>query len=582
MVTDYESAISRKTILPAAALVLLALAVSSSPLLAQGRVFWQPGGVPVRERTPAGEFAVVSDQKGGLVVWGDDRHPDENALYVQRLDSSGTLMWPDTGIRAVVQPITEAYMVAAGDDRGGVVLCWIDLLGPRWGRICAPRISRDGTKLWGDSGLTVVERGAGARLEYPSICSDGRCGAIVGWYYQDDDTAHLVVQRVDSLGRLMWGPQGVELGRNPKVWWGQLVCLEDSGTCAVWLTQQDDIRAQRIAGNGAAMWQPGGVSVCDEPHRQWVPSAYAVTDGVVVSWADTRNEEDTDIFAQKLSYDGSTLWAENGVPVCAIPGNQGGVNWRYQDMLRSVGHSCGDVTFTWYDRREGRTRMFCQRLNGAGEPMWDTAGVEVGSVATNDTMVDIYEFGLTGADANNIIVSWPRYLGLRAWELRAQKLDSTGRLCWGEGLVIRRDSVVPRICVVTDGTAGAIGCWSDLRFGWPRHSVYAQRYGDVPSSVTGSETETPCGMLSVYPNPACGCPTIRFVVPADKPASLAVYDICGREVRTLWKGTNLAVQPTYIRWDRTADGGRIVPAGVYFVRLAAGSITLDKKLVVLP
>jgi flagellar hook assembly protein FlgD len=64
------------------------------------------------------------------------------------------------------------------------------------------------------------------------------------------------------------------------------------------------------------------------------------------------------------------------------------------------------------------------------------------------------------------------------------------------------------------------------------------------------------------------------------PASIRVYDVAGRLVKTLVSGTAEA-GPHNITWDASDNGGRRVGAGVYFYRMDAGSWRSQRKVVFL-
>ena len=78
--------------------------------------------------------------------------------------------------------------------------------------------------------------------------------------------------------------------------------------------------------------------------------------------------------------------------------------------------------------------------------------------------------------------------------------------------------------------------------------------------------------------------TIRFAVPepASGPAraSLVVYDVLGRRVRTLVDGDVIAGEQA-VTWDGASDAGATVPSGVYLARLeSAGSEKMVRILFV--
>jgi len=85
---------------------------------------------------------------------------------------------------------------------------------------------------------------------------------------------------------------------------------------------------------------------------------------------------------------------------------------------------------------------------------------------------------------------------------------------------------------------------------------------------------------SVAPNPARGATRVDFTIPRDGRARLEIFDLEGRQVRTLLDGA-LAAGPHSATWDgRRADGGAL-PAGAYFARLTAQGRSVTRRVVLL-
>jgi YVTN family beta-propeller protein len=82
------------------------------------------------------------------------------------------------------------------------------------------------------------------------------------------------------------------------------------------------------------------------------------------------------------------------------------------------------------------------------------------------------------------------------------------------------------------------------------------------------------------PNPFNPTTRIRFTVPEDAKVSLVVYDVAGREVRTLVNGERPA-NHYEIEWNGKDNRGEAVASGVYFYRLQAGKHVQTKKMMVL-
>ncbi len=85
--------------------------------------------------------------------------------------------------------------------------------------------------------------------------------------------------------------------------------------------------------------------------------------------------------------------------------------------------------------------------------------------------------------------------------------------------------------------------------------------------------------LLASPNPAASRSWIRFSVPVSGPARVAVYDVTGRHVRTLWDRTAESGEHA-VEWDARGESGARVAAGVYLVRLQAAGATATARMVV--
>lgn len=99
---------------------------------------------------------------------------------------------------------------------------------------------------------------------------------------------------------------------------------------------------------------------------------------------------------------------------------------------------------------------------------------------------------------------------------------------------------------------------------------------------TGVEEAAPAALSlrANYPNPFNPATTIRFTTPRDGRASLKVYDLSGRLVRTLVDGA-LPAATHEVVWRGQDDAGRRVASGSYYYRLTAGGETLVRKMTLL-
>ncbi|MCX6142122.1 MAG: T9SS type A sorting domain-containing protein, partial [Ignavibacteriales bacterium] len=94
------------------------------------------------------------------------------------------------------------------------------------------------------------------------------------------------------------------------------------------------------------------------------------------------------------------------------------------------------------------------------------------------------------------------------------------------------------------------------------------------------EVPTEYALLTNYPNPFNPSTTIRFQLPARSNVRVLVYDITGREIRTL-VNDNVDAGSYSVRWEGEDNAGRTVTSGVYIVRMNAGYYTKTQKVVLL-
>jgi hypothetical protein len=83
-----------------------------------------------------------------------------------------------------------------------------------------------------------------------------------------------------------------------------------------------------------------------------------------------------------------------------------------------------------------------------------------------------------------------------------------------------------------------------------------------------------------YPNPFNPVTTLRYDLPENGLVNITIYDMLGREVKTLINQTQDAGYRSII-WDATNDYGKPVSAGIYLYQIQAGEYMQTKKMVLL-
>jgi photosystem II stability/assembly factor-like uncharacterized protein len=118
-----------------------------------------------------------------------------------------------------------------------------------------------------------------------------------------------------------------------------------------------------------------------------------------------------------------------------------------------------------------------------------------------------------------------------------------------------------------------------LLVGIELHGVF-RRSDALASTSTGylGDDSTPL-RLTTSPNPMRTHVEISYSIPDKERATLAVYDITGRLVRTL--GDEQAGAGRHVvRWDGRTDGGTRVLPGIYLIIIKSAAFTEQRKIVV--
>jgi hypothetical protein len=83
-----------------------------------------------------------------------------------------------------------------------------------------------------------------------------------------------------------------------------------------------------------------------------------------------------------------------------------------------------------------------------------------------------------------------------------------------------------------------------------------------------------------YPNPFNPITTLRYDIPENALVNIIIYDMLGRQVKTLINQTQDAGYRSVI-WNATNDYGKPVSAGIYLYQIQAGEYNSTKKMVLL-
>lgn len=332
-----------------------------------GTIVWNQDGVPACTTGRTQERGrLVSDGAGGvIVVWGDDRDGPIRP-YAQRFNLGGNPLWSTGGV-PVGADTMRGYPDAVSDGAGGVITAF------SYGDyVYAQRLGPDGNPVWNPGGVRLATNTFSKGIT--AIASDGSGGAIVTWqesfFHPDYSRYQIFAQHVTASGNTEWGflNGGIEVSYNSYHYnYGSPSIAGDGmgGSCISWSTQVEDVLANRLTPSGSSV---SGVLTLYTGND--VPTGTAISSdgsgGAIVVWAEPAGSE-WDLHAMRIGMDGTKQWpsslAVTTVPV--FPRRYSTCEW-----------SQGGILATWEDERAGKD-VYVQAIDMSGNTVWDIDGLPV-------------------------------------------------------------------------------------------------------------------------------------------------------------------------------------------------------------
>jgi len=340
-------------------------------------------------------------------------------------------------------------------------------------------------------GNPLWEEGGKPLTDVPTVllaAGDGADGAIVAW--RDGDG--LYVQRLDSAGNSVWTWEEAY----PALGLRGITTDGSGGAILLCQDENEQVYAQRISAEGVTLWEEGGTNIGRIQYAYMgMPIVSDGSGGAAIVWEDD-SVDGTTLYAQRVSHDGKLAWAEGGVSVTTIISEK--------ERPRLINDGTGSFIIAWTDISIDTgwdEDIYAQKLDADGNPLWGERGILISDAPGQQSDPQIATDGSGGC-----IIAWPeiQYTGNKKSGIFAQRINSSGEVLWQEGGVlasdIPQDSPVPNlglIYIIGNGNGGGTVIWvaDKDQAGQRTRQVYAQKLGPDGQRLWSE------GGVEVYKNP---------------------------------------------------------------------------------
>ena len=473
---------------------------------------------------------IVSDKNGGaFIAWVDERNSSLQAdIFVQKINSTGFIQWTVNGVSACIEGNNQAAVAITGDGNGGIFLVWNDFRsGDR--DVYAQSIDSLGAIRWAMNGVPVCTKPFDQRT--PKIKNDGNGNLLIVW---EDSTSlnnyDIYAQKLNSTGTPAWTAGGVIICSATGL--QEVARIENDSTDGAIIIWQDarsgtdyDIFAQHINNAGVEQWAANGVLVSGAANSQKNPKMKSDGQGgAIIAWQDSRNNgtDTSGIYLQRVDATGQMLWTANGVPGCTAIGNQTQI-----DMTDS---GINGVIISWRDKRGGVDNdIYAQLIDLNGTPAWTQNGIAISNAIHNQANPSICGDGASGA-----IICWEdERNGL--FDIYSQRINTAGQVIWQANGVIVGNAADDQLASknISDGNGGSIYTWEDNRNGNDLNIYAHHLFQDGNPVLSLSENKYSKSVNAfVFPNPvkANSCLQIEGFVFAGEYLNLTIYNSFGQIV----------------------------------------------------
>lgn len=376
--------------------------------------------------------------------------------------SSQIKQWAETGLGICTANGWQRNPKITMDAADGLIVAWEDIRVGTNPAIYAARLTVEGQLPWQANGVLISSASSGQTIG--GIASDGNGGAYIVYWNRKGGSYDIYVQRVDGTGNLLGPASGyVICGASGDQQFAGIISDGSGGAIVAWQdlrSSNNDIYAQRITSDGTTLWGDNGILVTGATGDQLYPElAGDKLGGAYIIWMDRRTEDD--IYMQYIEADGKRAWADD-LPVAVFPNRQ-----IAPKIVSMADNRCAVI---WQDSRYGATvpAVFIQIVDRAGQQLYLDGYRLAESQGSTKPQSGIY---LTEDGEGGAMASWTDFRnGQNDGDVYMGRVLADGSIpplgsVFGEPIAAIPGSMQEIAPLLPDSAGGAFVVWQDWRNG---------------------------------------------------------------------------------------------------------------------
>ena len=346
---------------------------------------------------------------------------------------------------------------------------------------------------WSSDPASPQLLGSGVQAQVKGT-SDG--GVYVAWL-TDMGGYHVYLQRFDATGVAQFDDGGMLVSDNNNESWIAVFHMNlavDSDNNAI-ITVLDtragpwNVYAYKISSDGSMLWGDDGVSVSNSSQTNYSPRLAVLTDNsVVVAWS----PNSTTVEIQRISSDGGLMWGD-GILI--------------EDNIESlmspqpIVNSNGDALVQWIGQSgpiwAADSKIYLQKYNLDGNAHWDNPTVAVGPVVFP---MGNWSQGIIADDSGGTFSAWTQFSG-NVQNAVSQHITEEGTIAWTDGVDLSTNSSNLRMSPmlsVAEETQELMSVWKEANGSQSERGIFAQRLDSSGNQLWGSNGVTVVALNSSY------------------------------------------------------------------------------------